>query len=225
MAIKIKSSKDVSTNGIKCVLYGASGTGKTMMAATAPDPFFISAEKGMLSLHGKDIPYAEVTSLKDINEAYKYAIESKHKTIVIDSISEVAETALQEHKKTLVSESSTGKIDARQAYGRVAESMTAFIRNLRDIEGKNVIFIAKEKRIEDDESGVVTFEPYLPGKMLPFNMPYLVDELLCLMVNRKGERAVQTNADRKRPCKDRSGKLDEYEAADFSAIFKKIQKA
>jgi len=123
----------------------------------------------------------------------------------------------------MIAESSSGKIDARQAYGKIAESIGALIRNFRDIEGKNVVFIAKERRMEDEESGVVTFEPYMPGKVLPFNLPYLVDEVFCLQVDRKGERIVQTNADRKRPCKDRSGKLGKTEPADFSAIFNKIK--
>ena len=222
MAIKIKSTKDVTTNGIKCVLYGASGTGKTIMGATAPNPFFISAEKGMLSLQSQDIPYVEVKSLQSIGEAYTYAIKSDYDTIIIDSLSEITETVLNEHKKVLISESSGGKIDARQAYGKVAESMGNLIRNFRDIDGKNVVFIAKERRIDDEETGTYTFEPYLPGRVLPFSLPYLVDEVLCLIMNRKGERMVQTKADRKRPCKDRSGKLDEFEPVNFTDIFNKI---
>ncbi|RLD03099.1 MAG: AAA family ATPase [Chloroflexota bacterium] len=223
MAIKIKSTKDVHANGIKVVLYGQSGTGKTVMASTAPSPIIISAEKGLLSLAGQDLPYIEVKSIEDIGEAYKYCVGADYETIIIDSLSEITETVLTQFKKTMIAESSSGKIDARQAYGKIAESIGALIRNFRDIEGKNVVFIAKERRMEDEESGIVTFEPYMPGKVLPFNLPYLVDEVFCLMIGKKDERIVQTNADRKRPCKDRSGKLDAKEPADFSAIFNKIK--
>lgn len=223
MAIKIHSTADVSTNGIKCVLYGGSGTGKTVMSSTAPNPIIISAEKGLLSLADKDIPYVEVSDVKSIGEAYKYVLECDYDTIILDSLSEITVTALAEFKKDLINASSSGKIDARQAYGKIAESIGAMIRNFRDMDGKNVILIAKERRYEDEDSGIVTFEPYMPGKVLPFDLPYLVDEVFCLQISRKGERYVQTLADRKRPCKDRSGKLDENEHPDFTAIFNKIK--
>jgi hypothetical protein len=193
------------------------------MGSTAPNPIFISAEKGLLSLASKDIPYIEVKTLQSMDEAYKYCLKSDYETIVIDSISEVTEEVLAEHKKALIAESASGKIDARQAYGKVAESVGNLIRNFRDIDGKNIIMIAKEKRIDDEDTGTFSFEAYMPGKVLPFNLPYLVDEVFCLQISRKGERYVQTRADRKRPCKDRSDQLDENERPDFTAIFNKIK--
>ena len=222
MAIKILSTKDVHTNGIKLVLYGASGTGKTVMGSTAPNPIFISAEKGLLSLASKDIPYIEVKSLKSLDEAYKYVIKSEYDSIIIDSLSEVTQTVLDQTKKTMILESQTGKIDARQAYGKIAESIGNMIRNFRDIDGKNVVFIAKERKMEN-EDGSITFEAYLPGQVLPFDLPYLVDEVLCLQISKKGERFLQTQPDRKRICKDRSDKLDEFEHPDLTAIFNKIK--
>jgi hypothetical protein len=223
MAIKILSTKDVHTNGIKLVLYGASGTGKTRMGATAPNPVFISAEKGLLSLAHLDIPYLEVKTLKSLDEAYNYVVKSEFETIVIDSLSEVTQNILDQTKKTMISESSSGKIDARQAYGKIAESVGNMIRNFRDIDGKNVVFIAKERKVEDESSGVITFEAYLPGRVLPFDLPYLVDEVLCLQIDRKGERFLQTQPDRKRVCKDRSDQLSEFERPDLTKIFNKIK--
>lgn len=223
MAINIRSTKDVRTNGIKVVLFGGSGSGKTVMSATAPSPIIISAEKGLLSLADQDIPYIEVDDIKSIGEAYTYCVESEYETIILDSLSEITVTALADLKAKMIAESESGKIDARQAYGKLAEQIGAMIRNFRDLDGKNVIFIAKERRYEDEDSGIVTFEPYMPGKVLPFDLPYLVDEVFCLQVSRKGERYVQTLGDRKRPCKDRSGKLDENEPPNFIDIFNKIK--
>lgn len=222
MAIKIKSTKDVTTNGIKCVLYGSSGSGKTVMSSTAPNPIIISAEKGLLSLADKDIDYIEVKDVKSIGDAYKHCVSSDYDTIVLDSLSEITVTALSEFKRNMIAESATGKIDARQAYGKVAESIGTMIRNFRDIEGKNVILIAKERRYENEDNGLITFEPYMPGKVLPFDLPYLVDEVFCLQVNKSGERYIQTSQSRTRPCKDRSGKLDEMEEPNFTDIFNKI---
>jgi hypothetical protein len=222
VAIKIKSTKDVHTNGIKLVLYGASGSGKTVMAASAPNPIYISAEKGMLSLADRDIPYMEVKTLKSLEDAFKYCKDCEHDTIVIDSLSEVTQACLDEFTKSMIKESSTGKIDKRQAYGKIAEKIGNMIRNFRDLDGKNVIFIAKERKVEDDSDGTITYEAYLPGKVLPFDLPYLVDEVFCLQITRKGERYIQTVSDYKRICKDRSGTLGNPEQIDFKLIFKKI---
>ena len=153
--------------------------------------------------------------MNEIDEAYKYVKSSDHDTICVDSVSEIGESVLADYKKTVA--------DGRQAYMKLAEMMGAFIRNLRDMPNKHVVFIAKERRYEDEESGMVTFEPYIPGRVLPFNLPFLVDEVLCMRLDRKGKRYLQCQADRYRPCKDRSGTLDKEEAPDLSAIIEKIK--
>jgi hypothetical protein len=217
MAIKIQSSKGCYTDGIKAVVYGASGVGKTVLCSTAPRPVIISAERGLLSLSSMDIPYVEVNTSKDIQEAYD-ALKSNddYDTICIDSLSEVSEAVLAELKK--------GVADGRQAYMKLSESMGGFIKNFRDIRGKNVIFIAKSKRVEDEETGSSQHEPYIPGKVLPFQLPYMVDEVLYYDIDRKGNRQLCTKASRKYIAKDRSGKLDEFESPDLTHIFNKIAK-
>ena len=54
MAIKLHSTKDVTVNGVKMMVYGASGVGKTRLTTTCPNPIIISAEKGLLSLADYD---------------------------------------------------------------------------------------------------------------------------------------------------------------------------
>ena len=58
MKVNIKSTKDIALDhGIKCVVYGFSGVGKTVLCSTAPKPIVLSAESGLLSLSKVDIPY------------------------------------------------------------------------------------------------------------------------------------------------------------------------
>lgn len=216
MKIKIQSTSTVSSNGVKMVVFGGSGVGKTVLCSTAPDPFIISAERGLLSLANLDLPFAEVRTIAEIGEAYIYARDSKHDTICVDSLSEIGENVLEDFKK--------GVADGRQAYMKLAQAVGALIKNFRDIPDKHVVFISKMKREEDEDSGVVTYVPYMPGKVLPFNMPYLVDEVFCMRIDRKGNRYLQTAADRYRYCKDRSGKLEAEEPADLAAIIEKITK-
>jgi len=193
------------------------------LGATAPNPIYISAEKGLLSLADQDIPYIDVNNLDQFKGAYKYCAKSEYETIVIDSLSEITTTVLDEWRARLTSESNSGKIDVRQAYGKVAESIGGVIRAFRDMEGKNVVFIAKERKHVDEDSNAVTFEAYMPGQVLPFDLPYLVDEFVCLQISRKGERFIQTNSDFKRICKDRSGKLEANERPNLTDIFNKIK--
>lgn len=214
MAIKIQSTKDVAVDGVKCVIYGDSGVGKTVLCSTAPNPIILSAERGLLSLARQDIPFIETKTIEEIGEAFKYCVESDYETICLDSLSEITEAVLGEFKKQVA--------DGRQAYMKLSESVGNMIRNFRDIKGKNVIFVAKSKRIEDEDTGIITYEPYLPGKVLPFNLPYLVDEVFCMRLDNKGVRYLQTQADRKYPCKDRSGVLEGKEEPDLSKIIAKI---
>ena len=105
----------------------------------------------------------------------------------------------------------------------LATAVTALIRNFRDLPDKNVVFIAKAKKNIDEESGTSTIEPYAPGQVIKFNIPYLVDQVMYMDVDRKGNRILQTQASRKFTAKDRSGRLDSQEAPDLTAIFKKIR--
>lgn len=226
MKVKIQSTSDVHVDGIKIVVYGESGVGKTRLCATADSPFIISAEGGLLSLQGDNIPYVEVRSLQEVSDAYEFVMKSdeakQYGTICIDSISELTEVCLLSIKKQMIQESDSGKIDARQAYGKVAESVGTMIRRFRDIPKRDVILVAKQKRVED-ESGSNKYEPYLPGKVLPFNLPYLVDEVFCMRVNRDGTRYLQTVGDYKYVAKDRSGKLEPKEEPNIINLFRKIR--
>lgn len=219
MSVRIKSTKDVRVHGIKCCVYGDAGVGKTVLSSTAPNPIIISAEHGLLSLADSDVPYIETTSLKDVDAAYKHCVKSDYDTICIDSMTEVAEVLLADLKKEATN---TGKtVDPRKAYANLADAAVAMIRKFRDLPGKNVVFICRMIRKEDD-SGVVTFEPNMPGRLLPYNLPYMVDELFVMKMDRKGKRFLQTAFDRKFPAKDRSGKLEAEEQPNLTAIFNKI---
>lgn len=215
MAIKIQSSRDCHVDGIKAVVHGASGVGKTVLCSTAPRPIIISAERGLLSLSNMDVPFIEVNTIKDVGDAYNLVKDhADYDTICLDSLSEIAETVVTEFKKQVA--------DGRQAYMKLADAMGALIKNFRDIKGKHVIFVAKSKRVDDEESGTWQMEPYLPGKVLPFQLPFLVDEVLYYDIDRKGNRLICSKATRKYIAKDRSGVLNEFEPPNLTDIINKI---
>ena len=217
MKINIKSTKDIATDhGIRAVVYGFSGVGKTVLCSTAPKPIILSAEDGLLSLHGKDIPFIEVKSIQDIGNAFDFLKNNgDYETICLDSLSEIAETVLNEFKKE--------NKDGRQAYMQLSQAVTALIRNFRDLPNKNVVFVAKAKKEIDDESGTSSIEPFAPGQVIKFQLPYMTDEVFYMDVDRKGVRSINTIATRKFHAKDRSGSLEPKEPPDLAAIFDKIR--
>ena len=215
MAIKIKSTKDVSAEGANIVIYGESGVGKTTLISHVDNAIILSAEQGLLSLSTFDIPYIEITDIKDVQQAYDFVKDADYDHIFFDSLTEIAEVVLYEMKE--------GKKDKRQAYGELADAFGVMIRKFRDIKGKNTIFFAKMKWIYDDDGNVVSYAPLMPGRVLPHGLPYLVDEVFCHQMDRKGVRFFQTVADRKHPAKDRSGNLEPVELnPQLNEIIKRI---
>lgn len=221
MAISVKRTKDAASDGVKVLAYGQAGAGKTTALATAPFPIILSAEAGLLSLANVDVPYIEVTSMAAIGEAYEWLTGSKeaseYQTVCLDSLSEIAEVVLSEERAKTK--------DPRQAYGAMADQMASLIRMFRDLPGRNVVMTAKLDKSQD-EQGKMLWSPSMPGTKTGQSLPYYFDEVLALQIHRDAEgntsRAFLTSSDGSWVAKDRSGRLDAWEAPDFSAIFAKI---
>ena len=210
--MKIISTKDAPLDGVKMLMYGASGTGKTTMIKTAPSPFIISSESGLLSLSGHDIPAVEVRTEDELEEAYQYALKSEYETICLDSLSDISESILAELK---------GKFsDGRQAYGKLQDIIGKYVRLFRDLKGRNVYITAKESKI--DMNGVIIAQPSMPGQTLTNNLPYFFDLLLRLEANKKGERIIHTASTFTQICKDRSGKLNKTEEPNLTKLIHTI---
>ncbi len=223
MAIKITNTKDVINDGVKAIVYGKAGIGKTTLMATMDNQLILSAESGLLALADEDIDVIEINNLQDIYDAFDFINESedakKYESIGIDSITEIAEVCLSTYKKL--------NKDPRKSYGDLATDMTDLIRQFRDIKGKNVVFAAKHSRVVDEDSSVVTYMPLMPGKTLLNGMPFFPDEVfyMTLMENEEGEefRVLKTKPGFGYEAKDRSGKLQPIEEPHLQKIFNKIK--
>jgi len=55
MAIKLKSTGSLSANGVKMLVYGAAGSGKTTLVKTLPNVIVLSAEGGLLSIQDTNL--------------------------------------------------------------------------------------------------------------------------------------------------------------------------
>ena len=222
MAINIKTTGSLAANGVKVLVYGQAGAGKTSLVKTLPNPIVLSAEGGLLSIQDADLPYIEISDMDTLKEAYTWLAESDeakaYQSVALDSISEIAEVVLNAEKKATK--------DPRQAYGAMQEQMADIIRAFRDLPGRHVYMSAKLEKTQD-EMGRVLYAPSMPGKKTGQALPYFFDEVLALRVEKDGEgvtqRALMCDSDGLWLAKDRSGKLDVWEAPDLGAIIAKIQ--
>ncbi len=220
MAVNLKNTNDVHTNGIKALVYGQAGAGKTTLAATMPNPVIISAEGGLLSIQGSNIPFIEVGNMQDLTEAYEWLQHSedakRFDSVVIDSISEIAEVVLIHEKKT--------NKDGRAAYGEMGTHMTALIRDFRDLAGRNVLMTAKLEQAKD-EMGRMLYSPSMPGAKMSQALPYFFDLVLALRVEKDAEgntqRALMCESDGLWAAKHRIRGLNAWEAPDMNEIIRK----
>ena len=80
MAIQLKRSSAIGRSGVKLLVYGAAGAGKTSLIPTLPKPIVLSAEGGLLSIADADVPFIEIKSIADLHEAYAWLVGSAEAT-------------------------------------------------------------------------------------------------------------------------------------------------
>ena len=223
---RIKSPSDlVESQGAKLLVYGESGVGKTTLCQTAPGKtLVVSMESGLLSI--KDAPDLDAIEVKEAAEIEEIAqlLESgqlQYDTVCLDSVTEMAEILLSQEKAK--------SKDPRRAYGEVIEVMIKTMRRFRDLP-VHVIFIAKQSRERDEQTGAYHYQPMMVGAKLPTQIPYFFDEVLVLRTfddeNEEGKtvtsRWLQTRIGQNYIAKDRSGKLDGFETPDLASVINKL---
>jgi hypothetical protein len=223
--------------GFKVLLYGASGSGKTYMAGTFPDPIFLDIEGGMRTVLGmgkkilrypKD-PKTDVTDLAQVREFYKRVRELKpgeapFKTIVIDSMNEL---------QVLILKNLLTKFDANRQYedqptmsdyGKLARDMQSIVRIFIQLPF-HVIFTAISTEREYPEDQV---SPQFIGKKTGPDIQRMMDEIgYCHVVQRKEgpiEHVVGFESTPGYVAKDRTGKLGSVIPNTFQAMSEKVSK-
>jgi len=222
MSVILYSTASVIANGVKVLVYGAAGSGKTRLLATTPSPVIFSCESGLLSLRQYNIPFAQITTLYDLQNAFDWISSSyearQFATVCLDSVSEILEVLLKSERST--------KKDPRQAYGEVLVQGTDLIRRFRDLPNKHIVLIAKEE-VGKDENSRMFFQPAFPGAKLGPAVPYYPDEVFRLVpfIEPQSGQAysmLRCHPEPQTVAKDRSGALAAWEPPDLTAIFNKI---
>lgn len=224
MALKFSTTQqEAKLHGVKCLIYGKAGYGKTFLATTAPAPIILSAEAGLLTLKDYDLPVIKIETVEDLAEAEKWLRTNQHasafQTVILDSITEIAEVVLANAMRQVK--------DNRQAYGELIEKMVSVIKAYRDLSGKHVVMLAKQGSVKDESIGTVMNGPMMPGSKLGPALPYYFDVVLRLGINKDPKtqqpyRFLQAEPDFQNEAKNRGGYLDPIEPPNLSHVFQKI---
>lgn len=209
--------------GIKALVFGEFGVGKTPLCATAPAPIILSAEEGLLSLRKLKVPFIDVSNYKDLNEAFKWLSSSaeakNYQTPCLDSLGEIADVIFSEERRK--------NSDPRKYVPEAREQIFHLVRAFRDLKGKNAVIICKQILQQGTELGAPQRAiPEMPNEKVQNAVPYFFDLVLHMYmhthVDGKKYQAIHTKQGSPYyQARDRGGNLDEIEKADLTHIFKK----
>jgi hypothetical protein len=224
MAVEYTTTKRVFKS-LNMLVYGASGVGKTKLAKTCESPIIIASENKFYSLKDFDIPVTLVSDGDEFKEEVEKIVNGhkrydKHKTVVVDSMSDI----LQKHVEYLKKNPIDGNPNKKAAYGALIDYSIPIIEMLCDCD-KHFVALAKQKKVFEEESGMFHYEPLLPGQALGPITPYLFDFVFALrrIENEEGKvkRYLQTDECDLWAGKGDNGKLKQLEKANIKHIISK----
>jgi phage nucleotide-binding protein len=203
--MKITNTSDVKSHNVYALVVGRSGVGKTSLAKTLPEDkvLILSAESGLLSLHGTSIDVVKIETFQDLIDAYSFlnSNQSKYEHIIIDSLTELGEKLLAELKPNYK------KAQNFQLYADYSEKMTKMLKAFRDLHQYNIYMLALDKLTPKDFTEVVSID--LVQKSLSKKLPALFDEVFYYVKEKREDgsvvRALCTDSDDVDFTKDRSG--------------------
>lgn len=215
--------------GFRGLIYGRAGAGKTFLSTTCAAPLIIATEPGLLSVRRYNIPFIGCNSVQMLRDVAKWLATSHeaqaYQNVFLDTLSETLEIILAEERIRV------GQKEPRKAYNELLTLALEIIRLYRDLQTHhNVMFLAKQERVQDGDSGMMLYQPKFPGKAVGVEAPYFFDFVFHLsreMNHTTGqeERWFRTQLDNQYEAKDRSGMLLPKEPAYLDYIFRKIMGA
>jgi|SRR5665213_1572546 len=216
----LKPARDFAIRyGVKAIVYGPAGSGKTPLINTAPRPLLLACEPGLLSMRGSTVPTFAAFDQKSINSFFEWFFKSNETknfdTLAVDSTTQIAEINLKEAERT--------NKHGLAAYGEMARETLKHLETLYYMAEKHTYLIAKQDITNDGSK-----RPYYPGKELPTKMPHMYDQILHLDIHNvpgMGQvRSFQCAQSFDIIARDRTGMLAQFEEPDFGKIVSKVMK-
>ena len=220
---------------VKMLFYGDPGVGKTVLAATAPNPLLVDTEKSSLSLlnHPELIatPVLKVKDYDDVEQLFWHLKQGgfpDRETIIIDTFSELQRKQMDENLKLATKKDANRDpyLPAQGDYKRNTEVMGRLIVAMQDLD-RNLIITCHQTEEKDEDSGSIITRPGLTPK-LAYRVASLMDVIghMTLVTRKEGdkvvtERRLQVHPARRIVAKTRIGGLPTIMVnPTFSDIFK-----
>lgn len=193
---------------VRMLVYGDSGAGKTVFAATWPKPVFFDLDDGMASIE-YPVPRFYIRNWSALQDACSFIGFEKHdfETVVVDSLNEGQWQAMQHVVQNFPTiRRSYDNLPSMSDYGKAIDDFDKFVRFMRSLP-INVVFIAQlAKRDDPDEMA----QPQFVGKATSSNIARMMDVIGFIYKAESSEPRkprIMTFDDSRYIAKDRSGKL------------------
>ena len=219
----LRPATDYAQNyGVKSIIYGPAGSGKTPIINTAPRPVLLACEPGLLSMRGSKVPTFIAPDAAKLDEFFEWLFGSNEiknfDTIAVDSVSQMCETYLERANKQ--------NKHGLAAYGQMATDVLKQLDRLYFLQYKHTYLIAK---LEIKTGTVGSYSrPYYPGQQLPVAMPHKYDQILHLDIHNVPSigqvRSFQCQSTIDVMARDRTGQLAMFEEPDFGKLVAKAMK-
>lgn len=177
------------------VLHADSGAGKSTLAASAPRPFFLDSNKGLLSIADvaglEHVRRADVHGMGDLDEAYdnltgtgKKDWSEQFDTIVFDHFDDIQGIVMDDLGDARAKKDSRFDEDEMQQkdYGTMGNKLRRYLRKFKRVPKHKILICGSSP---DFESG--QWRPSLVGA-LKHQLPYFCDHCMYLRVGKKHVR-------------------------------------
>jgi len=151
------------------LLYGRSGTGKTTIAGTFPQPILVLDMREYGTDSVSDIPGIDslyVENWQDVETIYWFlrAGNHKYKTIVIDTVTMMQKLA-QEYSLEQDGKEKDGQMN-KNLWGVTSKTMCAWLINYRDLP-YNLVFLAQDRMTTEEGAQEDQVNPEVGPRLMP----------------------------------------------------------
>ena len=212
MGFTIKNTKEVHADGVKVLLFGTSGIGKSsQLGELDGKTLILSAESGLLVLKDKDIDVIDIESIAGLAEVYTAIKDGqlKYDNICIDSLSEIGDVLINE----LEADDYYGDpSNSFPKWGEYSKRIIKIVKMFRDLKGYNVFFTALSEPVES--GGSIKYLPMIPAKKSQAKLVSLFDEVYYYAYDKDGNRVIHTTGSNMYEGKSRAGLDPSYVITD-----------
>lgn len=242
-----------SYSGVKVIVLGSYGIGKTSLLKTLEVPTLcLDMEAGLLAVQDWKGPVISLRSWPEVRDCacliggpnpalrVDQPYSSRHyeklraensidfasfQVIFIDSLTVASRLCFSWCKQQPEAFSDkTGRPDTRGAYALLAQEMTGWLNQFQHIPNQDVVFVGLLEQ-RTDEFQKTTWQLQCEGSKTALEIPGILDEVVCMVPDSEGKRVFicQTINPGNYPAKDRSGRLALTEPAHLGQLFNKIK--